>query len=61
MKIEFYNKETGEVVPTGDYFVLNGDEVWRDKYEYYESQEASIGFEDCVRECKDIGWRLADT
>ncbi len=61
MRIEFYKKDTGEAVPTGDYFVLNGNEVWCDNYEYYESQSASIGFDDCVVKCDQIGWRIADT
>lgn len=61
MRIEFYKKETGETVPTGDYFVLNGNEVWCDNYEYYESHPSSIGFDSCIVKCDEIGWRLADT
>jgi hypothetical protein len=61
MRIEYYKKETGEAVPTGDYFVLNGDEVWCNNYQYYESQEPSISFDDCVVKCEEISWRLADT
>ena len=61
MRIEFYKKETGEAVPTGDYFILNGDEVWSDNYETYESQEPSIGFDDCVVKCDQIGWRVTNT
>jgi len=61
MKIEFYKKDTGEAVPTGNYFVLNGNEVWCDNCRYYESQPAPVGFDDFVKKCDQIGWRLADT
>jgi hypothetical protein len=58
MIIEFYEKESGEVVPTGDYFILNGSEVWRDNYNSYESQSTTIGFDDCIIDCPSIGWRV---
>jgi hypothetical protein len=57
MNIEFYMLDTGEVAQNEDLFVMR-DKVWCDNYEIYESQQACIGFEDCIRECKDIGWRL---
>ena len=67
MYIEFYVKETGRVVVTegavwdyNDYFVRNGDEVWCDNDEYYESQSSPVGFEDCIRRCENIGWRVID-
>ena len=60
MRIEFYRKATGEVVPTLNYFVLNGDEVWCDNFECFESQSESIGFEDCIKRCDGIGWRVAE-
>lgn len=35
-RIEFFDKETGEVRSNHEYFVLNG-EVYRDNYNTYES------------------------
>ena len=58
MKIEFYILETGDTINPEGYFVLNGDEVWRDNCNYSESQEASVGFDDFIEPCSDIGWRI---
>ena len=59
MKIEFYKLDTGKVAQNDDLFVM-GNKIWCDNYEIYESQQACVGFEDCIRECKDIGWRVVD-
>ncbi len=59
MKIEFFNKKTGEVIKNTDdyYFIMNG-EVFIDSEVTYESQCAVIGFEDCIKKMPGIGWRL---
>jgi len=57
-RIEFYNKETTLTVNTEDYFVLNGNEVWRDNEHTYESQCAVVSFENFIVRCEDIGWRV---
>ena len=59
MKIEFFNKETGDILMNTDdwYFVMN-NEVYRNNDVYYESQEASIGFDDCVFKVPRVGWRV---
>lgn len=59
MKIVFYKKSDGCDMKETDnhYFVMN-NEVYRDNYESFESQEASIGFDDCIARCPDISWRI---
>ncbi len=51
--IEFYIKETGEVVDNkyDMYFVRGDTSVWCDNGRSWESQCASISFDDCVMEC----------
>ena len=60
MKIEFYNKKTMEKLDPEDYFILNGDEVWRNNHQYWESQASCISFEDCIEKCDPdlIGWSI---
>lgn len=60
MRIEFYDVDTGEVLdrPYNTFFVMGNGEVWADNGNYWESQSASIGFEDCIRPCPNIGWRV---
>lgn len=60
MNIEFYDINTGEVVDNkyDMFFVRGNGEVWADNGNYWESQSASIGFEDCVVRCPNIGWRV---
>ena len=60
MKIEFFDKLTGDSVQTGDYFILNGDEVWRDNYESCESSPDVVCFESFIEQCPDIGWRVVE-
>jgi hypothetical protein len=58
-RIEFFNKETGEAVNTCFYyFVLNGNEVWRDNGQYFESQCDVISFENCIEKCDNIDWKV---
>ncbi len=61
MKIEFYMKDTGEVLEKtdDDYFVMN-DEVWRDNGRSCESQEASVGFDDFITHKPNVGWRVVN-
>jgi len=58
MKIEFYKKKTGRVLHDTDYcfFVMN-NKVYCDTGESYESQEATICFDDFVKRRPDIDWR----
>ena len=58
--IQFFRKNDGAVIaePAIGYFVME-DKVWRDNFKTRESQGAVIGFDDCIVECPDIGWRLA--
>ena len=58
MQIQFFDKQTGGTVLTGDYFILNGDEVWCDNYESCESSFIAVGFEDFITQCPNIGWRI---
>ena len=59
MKIEFFKIDTGEVLKdTDDTFFVMNNSVWCDNFVTYESQYSVIGFEDCVKERKDIGWRV---
>lgn len=57
-KILFYIKSTWEVLDNADnaLFVRSDGTVWRDNYKTWESQEASIGFDDCVEPCPHIAW-----
>ena len=59
MKIEFFKKDTGELIDGTDgvYFVMS-NEVYKDNFETWESQQAVIGFDNCIERCKDVGWRL---
>ena len=59
MKIEFFNKETGEKIPSGDHFVMY-NRVWCDNYESYESQEPTVCFDDFIKECPTTGWRVVE-
>jgi hypothetical protein len=59
--IKFYNLKTLEPAPSQlDFFVREDGSVWRDNFQTFESQERTIGFEDCIVECPDIGWMLVD-
>lgn len=62
MQIEFFEKTTGRVLQDTDsfFFVMNS-EVYCDNSVIWESQEAAIGFEDCIKRRPDIGWRLKST
>ena len=59
MEIEFYNIESGEVIPSGDHFVMY-NRVWCDNYESYESQEPTVSFDDFIVEQPHIGWRVVE-
>jgi hypothetical protein len=65
--IEFYVKETGQTISKNghvkdynDYFVRNGYEVWCDNDERFDEQRFAVGFDDCIRRCENIGWRVID-
>ncbi len=59
MKVEFYFKETGEVIeqPEGMFFVMN-DKVFCDNGWSCESQEATVSFDDFINELPRVGWRV---
>ena len=63
MKIEFYDDNaTKDVIEEPhDYFILNGNEVWADNNQTEESQCALVGFEDFIRKCNDVGWRVVES
>lgn len=59
MKIEFYYKDTGEVLQkTNDEFFIMNDEVWCDNGYSCESQEPSVCFDDFIVHKPHIGWRV---
>ena len=62
MEIEFFYTETGNAIKKQDskdtLFVMN-DKVYSDNFEYCESQEATVQFEDFIKECTDLSWRIA--
>lgn len=60
MKIEFYDVTTGNTIEDkyGMYFIRGNGEVWADNGNYWESQSASIGFDDCIIHCPNVGWRI---
>ena len=59
MKIEFYIKETGEVLmgDTSYHFVMQ-DRVYCDNCYSAESQCNTVTFEDFIDECPQIGFRV---
>ncbi len=65
MQIEFFYKASGEVIPKAHWtnnspylYIDNDGEVFMDNGDSYESQSASIGFNDFVEYRHDIGWRV---
>lgn len=58
MKIEFYVKATGEVVPGDNWFFVMNNEVYSDNGQTCESQCAVVGFDTFIRRRPDIGWRV---
>ena len=56
-RLEFFNKETGQVLKNHPYFVYEDGSVWRDNYQTCESQCAVVGFDDFKMECPDVDWR----
>lgn len=57
-KIQFFDKNTGETFVNNHSLFVMGNEVWGNNGCYYESQEASIGFEDCIKPFPHLGWRV---
>ena len=58
-KIEFYFKDSGKIYEhSDDYLFVMNDRVYRDNDKMFESQEALIGFDDCIEEFSHIGWRI---
>lgn len=57
--IEFFDKETGAAADNHQdlYFVRGDGSVWRDNCNFYESQCAVIGFDDCCMPCPELTWR----
>ena len=63
MKIEFYHKYTGLVIPdrtSNNYYFVMNNEVYRDNQYSCESQEASVDFDTFVEEVPDIIWRIVN-
>lgn len=60
MKIEFYNKRTGELADNrlDIYFVRGDGSVWCDNGKTWESYYGVIGFEDCCDPCPELTWRV---
>jgi hypothetical protein len=57
MNVRFFYKSSGEDAPRGiDFFIRDDGTVWRDNYQSCESQAASVGFEDFIMPCPEIGW-----
>ena len=57
-KIEIYNTATFNIMTDEvAYFVMDGY-VFRDNNYTYESQEAVVGFEDCIVKCPHLDWRI---
>lgn len=60
MNIEFYIKETGEIIEQPDcHFFVMSNEVYCDSGFSTESQEATVTFEDFIKECPHVGFRIA--
>lgn len=57
MKLKFLLKN-GNPAPERDYFVMKDGSVWCDNYNTFESQEASIGFDNCIVRCPDVVWEV---
>lgn len=57
MRIEFYTIETGEATSVTNYFIMY-DRVWIDNECATESQCEMVEFEDFIKECPHIGWRV---
>ncbi len=67
MKIEFYNKETDEILGnTNNYYFVMNDEVYviHDQPEWVIDNGVYYGgvfrTGDCVQKAVGIGWRVAD-
>lgn len=61
MIIEFYNKESGEVIGedlSADYYFVMNNVVYCDNQFSTESQESSVYFTDFITKCRCIGWRV---
>ena len=59
MKIEFFNKDTGDIIiDTNDYYFVMNDKVWMDNGKSYESQSAVVCFDNFIKEMPNIGWRV---
>jgi len=61
IEIEFYRKDTMEVIPkvqSDNWYFVQNDRVYRDSGETSESQEARVGFGDFIVEARKVGWRI---
>ena len=61
MEIEFYRKSTGEAMPkdySDDWLFVMNDKVYTDNDASFESQQATVSFDDFIKECPDMGWRV---
>lgn len=59
MKIEFYDKETGNTVGyQWQFYVDHEGKVLMDNCKSYESQSCTVDFDTFVEYCPNIGWRI---
>lgn len=62
MIIEFFKKDTGEVLKdTNDFYFVMNNVVYCDNGKSYESQCGTVSFDDFVVECPELGWRIKNT
>jgi hypothetical protein len=59
--IEFYIKESNKIINQSDnyFFVMNG-EVYCDNLLETGNQEATVSFEDFIKECPHVGFRISN-
>jgi hypothetical protein len=60
MYIEFYDLTTGKAVPTGNFFVYNGNEVWWADASKDGRDERMLAFDDFVIKADYVGWRAVE-
>ena len=55
MKIQFYDRQTGNIIDQDNLFVLN-DQVWESNDNVYGND--NVSFEDFIDQRPDIQWRV---
>jgi hypothetical protein len=58
MRIEFFDKQSNEIILNGWYYVDRDGDVFRDTEETAESQYETVGLDTFLEVCKDVGWRV---